>query len=130
MGVPVLRFLYVLISGLVLTGMGKTQVAVSIIKRLEYDLKPWKEGGKRTVFVVPSVPLVEQQVNYIRRWTSFPVEGYHGNYPGLSWTKEFWDQQLEDNCILVLIHDILLKLLLHSLLGKLLPVVPYISVRL
>ncbi|GAV02265.1 hypothetical protein RvY_12855 [Ramazzottius varieornatus] len=98
------------------TGMGKMQVAVSIMKRLEYDFKPWNEGGKRTVFVVPSVPLVEQQVNYIRRWTSFPVEGYHGNCPGLSWTKEFWDQQLEDNCILVLIHDILLKLLLHSLL--------------
>ncbi|OWA52488.1 Endoribonuclease Dicer [Hypsibius exemplaris] len=112
------------------TGMGKNEVAVSVIKRLQYEIEPaWSEGGKRTVMVVPSVPLVEQQTKYIQKWMPCKVKGYHGSGSVVSakegvkddavtaaWTKEDWDAELEETRILVMVHDILKDILHHDLI--------------
>lgn len=46
-----------------LTGSGKTFIAICLIKRFRQALqKPWGQGGKRTFFLVNTVPLVIQQV--------------------------------------------------------------------
>ena len=44
------------------TGSGKTYIATMLIK----DLRPALVSGKRAVFLVSSVPLVDQQSEHIR----------------------------------------------------------------
>ncbi|VVD02614.1 unnamed protein product [Leptidea sinapis] len=45
------------------TGAGKTYIAVQLIKRFYKDLKkPWGSGGKRTFFLVNTVPLINQHI--------------------------------------------------------------------
>lgn len=45
------------------SGSGKTFIAQRLIKKFRNQLKkPWGEGGKRSFFLVNTVPLVNQQV--------------------------------------------------------------------
>ena len=62
------------------TGSGKTFIAVLLIKAKTHEvLLPLSNGGKRTVFLVPTVVLAIQQANYIRRHTHLKVKEYYGN---------------------------------------------------
>ena len=79
------------------------------------------------------MPLVEQQVNYIQKWTTFRVNGYHGSDRVITnagdtskehvavkpETKAEWDAELEDTRILVMVHDTLKDVLQHDLIGNL-----------
>jgi replicative superfamily II helicase len=51
------------------TGSGKTFIAALLIKEKSHDevTKPLDSGGKRTVFLVPTVVLAIQQVAYLLR---------------------------------------------------------------
>lgn len=50
------------------TGSGKTFIAALLIKEKSHDevTKPLDSGGKRTVFLVPTVVLAIQQAAYLR----------------------------------------------------------------
>ncbi|UYV74239.1 DICER1 [Cordylochernes scorpioides] len=49
------------------TGTGKTFISVMLIRHFSSQLtKPFLEGGKRTIFLVPTVPLAIQQCHSIR----------------------------------------------------------------
>ena len=49
------------------TGSGKTFIAALLIKEKYHEVsKPLDSGGKRTVFLVPTVVLAIQQAAYLR----------------------------------------------------------------
>ncbi|CAF3754333.1 unnamed protein product [Rotaria sordida] len=61
------------------TGSGKTYIAVMLIKELAQETrKSIHDGGKRTVFLVKTVVLVQQQSDYIRIHTDLTVGTYYG----------------------------------------------------
>lgn len=62
------------------TGSGKTFIAALVIKALAHDvMQPLTNGGKRTIFLVPTVVLARQQANYLRRHTHLKVKEYYGS---------------------------------------------------
>ncbi|EEC02009.1 dicer-1, putative [Ixodes scapularis] len=83
------------------TGTGKTFIAVMLIKEMEKDIRvPFEEGGKRTFFLAPTVPLVAQQQKAIQAHTSLHVGGYIGdmnvdNWDAARWHKEFVNSQVK-----------------------------------
>ncbi|XP_049703707.2 endoribonuclease Dcr-2 isoform X1 [Helicoverpa armigera] len=117
------------------TGSGKTFIAICLIKRFRHALKkPWGQGGKRTFFLVNTVPLVTQQVN--NNESNIPsedmliishmkkvieelcaVEGV-GAYSGESgvdyWDKDKWDAELAQHQVIVMTSQILSDMLMHQ----------------
>ena len=86
---------------------------------------PFKDGGKRTIFLVNTVPLVQQQADVIRRHLNLKVGDYYGekviNHKIIdSWDKKMWDNQLELNQVLVMSAIILVEMLSHNYISKLL----------
>nr|CAD7257373.1 unnamed protein product [Timema shepardi] len=62
------------------TGSGKTYIAVMLIKAMLQEIEPpFEATGKRTVFMVNTVPLVEQQATYIQRFVPVSVGRYSGD---------------------------------------------------
>ncbi|KAK2580644.1 hypothetical protein KPH14_007750 [Odynerus spinipes] len=94
------------------TGTGKTFIALMLIKKLSGDIqKPYSTGGKRTVFLVNTVPLVTQQAEYIARHTGLQCKGYCGDMNVDIWTKEIWFQEIEENQVLVMTCQIFLDMI-------------------
>lgn len=69
------------------TGTGKTYISVLLLKHLEYEIAgPWEDGrpatpgsgGKRSIFLAPTVPLVEQQGAVLEQHLSVKVGVYVG----------------------------------------------------
>jgi endoribonuclease Dicer len=62
------------------TGSGKTLIAAMLIRKSRSETsKPLAEGGRRTVFLVPTIILAQQQGEYLRRHTDMKVEEYYGS---------------------------------------------------
>ncbi|XP_066584904.1 endoribonuclease Dcr-2 isoform X2 [Prorops nasuta] len=97
------------------TGSGKTFISIMLIKGLSKDImKPYSEGGKRTIFAVNSVALVTQQSSYIERFTGFSCGAYSGDMKCDYWNQEDWLQELEKHQVLVLTAQILLDMIVHG----------------
>ena len=60
-------------------------------------VRPWAEGGKRTFFIVNTVPLVEQQARAIEQHTDLTVGQFVGSATLDAWKKEDWEVHLEKN---------------------------------
>ncbi|KAG5314150.1 DICER Endoribonuclease, partial [Acromyrmex insinuator] len=96
------------------TGAGKTYIAVMLLKHLSRDVrKPYQEGGKRSIFVVNTVALVEQQSTYIKRHTDLRCKGYSGDMMVDFWMEEEWITEIEEHEVLVMTSQIFLNLLIH-----------------
>ncbi|CAG9787808.1 unnamed protein product [Diatraea saccharalis] len=98
------------------TGSGKTFIAIRLIKRFREALqKPWGEGGKRTFFLVNTVPLVTQHSKTIERLC--PVDGV-GAYSGEDgvdyWQKSKWNAELTKYQVVVMTSQILCDMLTHG----------------
>ncbi|XP_038213849.1 endoribonuclease Dicer isoform X2 [Zerene cesonia] len=97
------------------TGSGKTFIAVRLIKRFMNSLKkPWGEGGKRTFFLVNTVPLVNQQKTVIARMCPLEVGGYSGEDRVDFWKKSKWDSELSKYHVIVMTSQILNDMLTHQ----------------
>ncbi|XP_018354963.1 PREDICTED: endoribonuclease Dicer [Trachymyrmex septentrionalis] len=97
------------------TGAGKTYIAVMLMKHLSRDIrKPYQEGGKRTIFVVNTVALVEQQSTYIKRHTDLRCKGYSGDMKVDFWSEQQWITEIEEHEVLVMTSQIFLNLLIHA----------------
>lgn len=59
--------------------------------------RPYKEGGKRTIFLVNTVPLVEQQSIYLAKHTGFTCKGFSGDQGVDFWSKEQWETEIIEN---------------------------------
>ncbi len=104
------------------TGSGKTYIAVMLIKEnLEILEKKLENGGKRTVFLAVTVPLIIQQANYIRMHCHLNVGEYYGSKTIDDqvidlWDKNIWDNEIEANQILVMTPQILVDIIQHAFL--------------
>ncbi|XP_047345738.1 endoribonuclease Dicer isoform X1 [Vespa velutina] len=99
------------------TGTGKTFIAMMVLKKLSVDIqKLYSQGGKRTIFVVNTVPLVTQQAEYIARHTGLSCKGYCGDMKVDFWTKEIWLKELDEQQVLVMTSQIFLDIINHAYL--------------
>ncbi|KAJ8716612.1 hypothetical protein PYW07_003239 [Mythimna separata] len=98
------------------TGSGKTFIAICLIKRFRQALqKPWGQGGKRTFFLVNTVPLVIQQKKVIEKLCAVKGVGAYSSEDGVDyWDKEKWDTELENNQVIVMTSQILSDMLTHN----------------
>ncbi|KYK57428.1 RNase3 domain-containing protein [Drechmeria coniospora] len=96
------------------TGSGKTLIAALLLRfTLDQELERRAEGGAKKVafFLVENVALCFQQYSVLRANLEHPVAKFHGEMTGILRTKEFWDQQLDENMVLVCTAQILLDCL-------------------
>lgn len=94
------------------TGTGKTFIAVMLIRHFAYQtLGDYDKEAKRTVFLVPTVPLVHQQADVIRKHTDLNVGEYFGD-KNMEINKDRWTKELIENNILVLVAEVF-KLIIH-----------------
>lgn len=71
------------------TGSGKTFIAALVIKEHAHEVtKPLSSGGKRTVFLVPTVVLAIQQAAYLRRHTALKVKEFYGSMGVDMWKRD------------------------------------------
>eukprot|EP00795_Rhopilema_esculentum_P002763 gene2763-983_t len=99
------------------TGTGKTFISVLLIKELAHQIKgKLSEGGKRTFFLVTTVPLVHQQSKAIEDRTFLKVGKYTGDMGVDFWDKEDWKKEFNAHDVLVMTHQILLDMLQHNYL--------------
>ena len=73
------------------TGSGKTYIAVKLIQSYREKLRQ----GKKAIFLVSSVPLVDQQKREIENTTAMNVGSYCGADGVDDWGQEEWNKQLE-----------------------------------
>ena len=82
------------------TGSGKTYIAIMLIKYLRAELR---QGGKKAIFLVNSVPLVDQQSDAIRKMTGLEVGSFCGADGVDDWDEEKWRQETGKYQVLVLV---------------------------
>ncbi|KAJ3192470.1 Dicer-like protein 1 [Irineochytrium annulatum] len=77
------------------TGLGKTLIALMLLKHV-HELEP-RTGLRRRVsfFLVPAVPLVLQQAKYIEYNSDLRVKFYYGSMGVDQWDKATWTIALE-----------------------------------
>ncbi|OQV25604.1 Endoribonuclease Dicer [Hypsibius exemplaris] len=99
------------------TGTGKTYIAIKLIQELRHQIDgEWDDGAQRTFFVVPSVPLVEQQAKALKEVTRISTDRYHGKLGVDEWSKETWIADFRKTRIIVIIHDVFLQLLTDNII--------------
>lgn len=70
------------------TGSGKTFIAALLMKELSHEVtKSLSAGGKRTVFLVPTIVLAIQQAAYLKKHTCLKVKEYYGSMGVDIWGK-------------------------------------------
>ncbi|KAJ3408362.1 Dicer-like protein 1 [Chytridiales sp. JEL 0842] len=84
------------------TGTGKTLIALLLIK---YMIEKEKENkrGRVAIFLAPTIPLVNQQADFLSRNLDFKVEQYHGGKGVDKWDVEQWNKNLAKIQCLVMI---------------------------
>ena len=92
------------------TGSGKTFIAVMLIQHLRGELgkleKGRIQGGKKAIFLVSSVALVEQQAREIRNTTGLQVGTYCGSDGVDDWEEYKWMDEFSKYQVLVFVHEV------------------------
>ncbi|KAI3705990.1 hypothetical protein L1987_76242 [Smallanthus sonchifolius] len=96
------------------TGSGKTLIAIMLLRHYAYLLR--KPSPYIAVFLVPTVVLVKQQAEYVRKHLALKVEEYWGEKGVDFWNAADWKKQKEENQLLVMTPDILRNALSHRFL--------------
>ncbi|KAI3507009.1 hypothetical protein L1887_21714 [Cichorium endivia] len=96
------------------TGSGKTLIAIMLLRHYAYLLR--KPSPFIAVFLVPTVVLVKQQAENVRKLVDLKVEEYWGDKGVDFWKAPEWKKQQDDNQLLVMTPQILLNALSHSFL--------------
>ncbi|XP_028968970.1 endoribonuclease Dicer [Galendromus occidentalis] len=94
------------------TGTGKTLVSALLIKELLHQTRERLEnGGRRSVFLAPTVPLVQQQTAYLKRHLNASVASFVGAMRVDDWTGTQWWQEFDQHNVLVMTPTILNNIL-------------------
>ena len=62
--------------------------------------------GKKAIFLVSSLPLVDQQAEAIRTTTGLSVGTFCGADGVDDWSSEKWSEEISQHQVLVLIHQV------------------------
>lgn len=106
------------------TGTGKTYIGVMLVKEMSHSTeKKYSEGGKRSIFLAPNVPLITQQTEYFKRNVSLKVDSYYGEKRIDDkiidlWDESIWNKELEENQLLVMTPRILIDMIEHSFISN------------
>ncbi|KAG8902461.1 Dicer-like protein 1 [Tulasnella sp. 403] len=94
------------------TGSGKTLISALLIRWVA--AQPI-HAGKKIFFLVPKVPLVQQQQDFVAsQTTGLKIKGYIGAMGVDLWDREEWLKEINGHDILVMTPAILVRLLLHT----------------
>ncbi|KAG4075988.1 hypothetical protein HA402_003814 [Bradysia odoriphaga] len=97
------------------TGAGKTFIALLAMKYLAKDLdKALSDGGKRSIFVVNTVALANQQQKFIEESTAFRTAVYTGDMNVDVWSNDQWAEEFEKYQVLVATCQIILDIVRHG----------------
>lgn len=69
---------------------------------------------KKIIFLVPKVPLVDQQANVLMKHTPLRVKGYYGQMGVDAWDRAIWAKEFEENDALVMTAQIYYNIILHA----------------
>ncbi|CAE6509271.1 unnamed protein product [Rhizoctonia solani] len=95
------------------TGSGKTQIAVMLLKHLM--LRPAHSDPKKaTVFLVASVPLADQQGDFLQSQLSHRVNKFYGSMGVDYWDRERWSKAFAESDVMVMTAQVLHDLLNHA----------------
>lgn len=81
------------------TGSGKTFIAALLIK---WITSLPEMSGKKVVFLVPKVPLVDQQREFLSAQTPLEVRGYIGAMNVDSWDASRWSLEFDKADVLIM----------------------------
>ncbi|XP_050365532.1 endoribonuclease Dicer homolog 3-like [Argentina anserina] len=99
------------------TGAGKTMIAVMLIKHIADQHIIKSTGHKKSiVFMAPTVHLVIQQYEVIKRSTTLEVGLYYGAKGVDDWSPECWEVEVNKHDIMVMTPQILLDALRNAFL--------------
>ncbi|KAK8291997.1 hypothetical protein V6Z11_D06G092800 [Gossypium hirsutum] len=98
------------------TGVGKTMIAVMLIKDFGQAIES-TESKKLIIFLAPTVHLVNQQFEYVKDHTSLEVEQYYGAKGVDEWTLDCWEKETKEHDVLVMTPQILLDALRKAFLS-------------
>ncbi|XP_022645213.1 endoribonuclease Dicer-like isoform X2 [Varroa destructor] len=105
------------------TGTGKTFISVLLIKHFEHQVAgkwsagPENLGSKRTIFLAPTVPLVEQQASVLKQHLSVEVGHFVGAMQVDLWSSEEWNNNFEKYGVLVMTPGVFKNVLLHGFMS-------------
>lgn len=83
------------------TGSGKTMIALLLLRHMA-SLEPETGVKKCSIFLVPTIPLVSQQADYIEQNSPLKVKMFHGGTTSSCWDKQFWANEIQEYDVLVL----------------------------
>ncbi len=75
------------------------------------------EGAKRTIFLVPTRPLVKQQSAEMRRHFNVNVGEYNGDMNINCWDISHWNRELTQNQVIVMTPQIFLNILKNDFIN-------------
>ncbi|THH21092.1 hypothetical protein EW146_g384 [Bondarzewia mesenterica] len=93
------------------TGSGKTYIGIMLVK---WIASQERVRGKSIVFIVPKVPLVEQQADFITKHTPLRVTQIHGSIALDMLNRAGWKKVFDNSDVLVMTAQIFLNILTHS----------------
>ncbi|KAK4025948.1 hypothetical protein OUZ56_014980 [Daphnia magna] len=97
------------------TGSGKTLIAALLINEKSNEVtKSLNAGGRRTVFLVPTIVLAIQQAAYLRNHTCLKVQEFYGGMGVDLWGRGKWQMEFENNHVLVMTAQIFVDILNHA----------------
>jgi len=92
------------------TGSGKTFIAVMLIKHMRsllgYVQNGVIQGGKKIIFLVSSVALVDQQAREIKNCTDLEVGKFCGADGVDGWDMDRWLHEISRYQVLVFVHEV------------------------
>ncbi|KAJ3323352.1 hypothetical protein HDV06_001872 [Boothiomyces sp. JEL0866] len=83
------------------TGSGKTMIALLLLRHMA-SLEPESGPKKCSIFLVPTIPLVSQQANYIEENSPLKVKQFHGGTTSSLWDKQYWANEIQEYDVLVI----------------------------
>ncbi|CAE6523760.1 unnamed protein product [Rhizoctonia solani] len=98
------------------TGSGKTQIAVMLLKHI-MSLRPADSNPKKAsvaVFLVASVPLAEQQGDFLESQLPLRVNKFYGAMGVDYWDRERWAKAFVESDVMVMTAQVLHDLLNHA----------------
>ncbi|XP_059352941.1 endoribonuclease Dicer-like [Daphnia carinata] len=97
------------------TGSGKTLIAALLINEKSKEVtKSLHAGGRRTVFLVPTIVLAIQQAAYLRKHTCLKVQEFYGGMGVDLWGRGKWQMEFENNHVLVMTAQVFVDILNHA----------------
>ncbi|KAI9446772.1 hypothetical protein H4582DRAFT_2070099 [Lactarius indigo] len=93
------------------TGSGKTLICAMLIKWISAQENPQK---KVVIFLVPKVPLVEQQSKFIAQYTTLRVAPVHSEASAGVMDRDRWSNLFAESEVLVMTGQIFVNILTHS----------------